>query len=231
MVNRCVRRFCRIESHRVCPTVTCLVWPARSDIIRTIELTIGMVCACLPPINLFIEKFFKPIISRNFSRRHLLSTPSPWRIMKRSKWVTGSPCFSTTLDNIPRRAGFDATVVPGNDVEQGYIQGPITAISDRLNVEPVAELEGLHHLDLQKLLRHDSADGRREGWLATKNSDDSSFVEGQSEAISNPRAQVTLQQLRQDARELIIPGRIWDGTQRSLEAETCSSRRSIDSIT
>lgn len=96
-------------------------------------------------------------------------------------------------------------------------------MSNRPNVEPISEPEALHHLDLQKLLRHDSADGRREGWLATENCDDSSFIEGQSETISKSQAQVTLEQLRRDARELIIPGRIWDGTQRSLGTEDGSS--------
>lgn len=72
-----------------------------------------------------------------------------------------------------------------------------------------------------RCIRLDSKDGRAEGWLRARDSEPgdtgTQTVAGTGDPIASTRG-VTLQQLRQDPREILVPDRIWDGKRRSHES-------------
>ncbi|KAI9172570.1 Satratoxin biosynthesis SC22 cluster protein [Paramyrothecium foliicola] len=175
----------------------------------TIELTIGMVCACLPPINLLIERWRSSKPSRNQTRAGFLPSLDAWKRRVTSQ-TTETPGLSTTLEGTRNREGDGNTAL--DDVETGSMnEARETQRPHPRNEDD--EADDLHHLDLAKLLKYDSEDARREGWLMEEANENEIRLE---EDLTMHRAQVTMEQLRQDARDVLIPDRIWDGVRRDL---------------
>lgn len=176
--------------------------------IRAIEITIGIVCACLPAINLLVEVWFKT--PSNQRRAGVWD----WKISWGSPIERNSRADSPLSDTKRMRIGnYELTLTRSINTEFDTFEGHQSNTRSTFDIGRADE-----SLNMQELLRQESADGRREGWLESNS--DGTFVPSKSARPGLRRAEVTRDQLRQDPRDILIPERIWDGWRSSAEGNT-----------
>lgn len=197
-----------------CSRISCLS-PDLPNCSRTIEITLGIVCACLPAINLMLEKHNAARVSQNRPRTRFVSSIMAWKnslgssILK-SIHVTQVRHEDVNTTGASRSPWYVDEEIGLQDIRAG---GRRSTTSKSYNVE-------VDQLLIGRCTRLSSKDGREEGWLSPRNSEPggsgADVASGTSDPTVSPRG-VTLQQLRQDPREILVPDRIWDGKRRSHE--------------
>ncbi|KFA70689.1 hypothetical protein S40288_07358 [Stachybotrys chartarum IBT 40288] len=181
---------------------------AKISLCGTIEATIGIVCACLPAINLLVEVWFKT--PPNQRRAGVWD----WKISWGSPMESNSRADDPLSDTKRMRVGnYELVLTRSMNTDVGTFEGHQSNTRLTFDFGRADEL-----LNMQELLRQESADGRREGWLESNS--DGTFVPSKSARPGLRRAEVTRDQLRQDARDILIPERIWDGWQNNAEGNT-----------
>ena len=184
--------------------------------VRTIEITIGIVCACLPAINLMLEKQNAARVSQNRPRTRFFSS-----VVAMKSSIGSSVLKSIHATHTRRETGSAAGAGPSpwcTDEETGLHE---TRTGGRWVDRGKGDEIEVNQLLVGRCIRLNSKDGREEGWLRAAGSEPSgagaNAPPGGEDLTASARGGVTLQQLRQDPREILVPDRIWDGKRRSHE--------------
>lgn len=183
----------------------------------------GLVCACLPAINLMLEKRNAARVSQNRPRTRFLSSIVAW------KSSLGSSVLKSTHVTHNHREDVYTTGVGRSpwhvDEEVGLQEIPTGRRASTTGKD--ADIE-VNQLLVGPCIRLNSKDGRDEGWLRRESGGTGVHAGPSTSEPTTSAGGVTLQQLRQDPREILVPDRIWDGKRRSHE-ETSPSDTPLSS--
>ncbi|KAK6840580.1 hypothetical protein PG995_016334 [Apiospora arundinis] len=193
------------------------------NICGTIEITIGMVCLCLPSINLIFERATSHKATHNRPR-----TIYPRISNSRKKNSAGISERTTVFlhENGSTASGTpEMTAGPVVDFD-----AELAMFSDEPHspgvTEPPPSINGANADDLVwenardgvqiRCVKISSADGRKEGWLTGESGADASQNAGSTEIRDGPP---NMQQFSEEAQRILVPGRIWDGIGRRNSSE------------
>ncbi|KAK7932422.1 hypothetical protein PG985_003134 [Apiospora marii] len=185
----------------------------------TIEITIGIVCLCLPSINLLFERATSQKTSQNRPRTIYERFSN-----SRKKTSVGLSERTTVFLQEDRSAGsggpemtaapvldFDAELAMFTDEPRTgcVVESPPTGINGTNSDGTI--WEGAGGCARTSCMNISSADGRKEGWL-TSNDDDPGASNSQH-VCGPPRrpGYGNMEQFRRESQRILVPGRIWDG--------------------
>ncbi|KAI1634381.1 hypothetical protein F4809DRAFT_665628 [Biscogniauxia mediterranea] len=182
------------------------------DLATTIEITIGLICACLPSINILIEKRwsgrFLPSRDPNSPRtvsgtkgKRYNSGFSSWWSSRVTQPTTqsASPAFSRTEGSPRESVDFDVErqMLSGRPIHMGQVEHSDSSIHGR------------------NLSLINSAEGRREGWLVQEEEDPARNMADNSLGGGGGirrTVEISLQLSRATGNEFLLSDKIWDGT-------------------
>ncbi|KAK8085322.1 hypothetical protein PG997_006593, partial [Apiospora hydei] len=196
----------------------------------TIEITIGMICLCLPSINLIFERATARRASHNRPRT-IYQRCSNLR-KRNSVGVSERTTVFLQEDESTASGGPETTAAPVLDFDAELAifteesrTGGVTEPPPSINGTNSDDLVGEHAGNCARVrcMNISSADGRKEGWL-TSNIDNpgDSGASTSPPACATPRriGQGNMEQFRRESQRILVPGRIWDGIGRGGSEET-----------
>ncbi|KAK8052854.1 hypothetical protein PG996_012155 [Apiospora saccharicola] len=189
----------------------------------TIEITIGMVCVCLPSINLLFER----ATSRRKKSHNRPRTIYQRFSHSRNKHSVGKSERTTVFlqeDGSTASGGPDMTAAPVLDFDAelaifteepstgGVTEPPPTSIDGTNSNDLVWESAG----DCVRIscMRISSADGRKEGWLTANDGDPGASTSQHVCTVPRRPGYQNMEQFRKESQRILVPGRIWDGNGR-----------------
>ncbi|KAM5344694.1 hypothetical protein ACJ41O_010556 [Fusarium nematophilum] len=178
------------------------------DILTTLEIAIGFVCACLPSLNLLIEHH----IRKRRRQRHNPNwprerAPGNSTIKRHLRWVSSTTDPSDPPASRPRRNPAPRRSID-LDVELAMLTGqPVRLRSERLASGDSLSCRPLDH-------RLNSGDGRREGWLSQDPEDHS---ECHNRDFIMQMVESSKMRAAQGAQESWCP--VWDGPRDHLDSQ------------
>ncbi|KAI0594935.1 integral membrane protein [Biscogniauxia sp. FL1348] len=182
------------------------------DLATTIEITIGLICACLPSINILIEKHWggRLLSSRDPNSPRTVSDTKRKRYNSRfSSWwgsrvtqpttQSSSPVLSATEGSPRDSVDFDVErqMLSGKPIHMGQLEHSNSSVHGR------------------NLSLINSAEGRREGWLTQEEEDPAGNMANSSlggHGEIRKTVEISLQLSCATGNEFRLPDKIWDGT-------------------
>ena len=189
----------------------------------TVEITIGIVCLCLPSINLIFERAASRNTTRNRPRTIYQRFSNSRK--KNSAGISERTTVFFHEDESTASGAAEMTAAPVADFD-----AELAMFTDEPHTEGVTEpppsIIGANADDLVwenagdgvriSCVRINSDDGRKEGWLTGNPGAGASQVASTSTRNNLPP---NMEQFAQEAHRILVPGRIWDGVGRRASEE------------